>query len=130
MKIQSMLGLSPKNQTVRATVASLLLLIACGVVIHIMALSAYVIIRSQSVGYNNLMMGFNDIGSQSLIIFPALIMTVIFFITIIDILCKKNIKDALSLLITVMLLNSIALIPYWIYQLMDAIKHFNYPEEN
>jgi hypothetical protein len=42
----------------------------------------------------------------------------------------KNFKDALPQLIAIIFLNSLAIIAYWVYQLVNALKHLNDTADN
>jgi hypothetical protein len=122
--MKKFLGLSPENQVLRATVAILLLMVSCWSILGVTILTSLDILLS-----NSPMQNLNN-DSYLLILAYAFTMSMVLLITIIDLLSMKNFKDALPQLIAIIFLNSLAIIAYWVYQLVNALKHLNDTADN
>ncbi|QGQ22333.1 hypothetical protein F1728_06450 [Gimesia benthica] len=122
--MKKFLGLSPENQVLRATVAILLLMVSCWSILGVTILTSLDILLS-----NSPMQNLNN-DSYLLILAYAFTMSMVLLITIIDLLSMKKFKDALPQLIAIIFLNSLAIIAYWVYQLVNALKHLNDTADN
>jgi|GEM_PF-4459796 len=122
--MKKILGLSPVNQVLRATVALLLLMASCWSILGVTILTSLDILLA-----NSPMQNLNN-DSYLLILTYAFIISMVLLITIIDLLYMKQFKDALPQLIAIIFLNSLAIIAYWVYQLVNALKHLNDTPDN